>query len=195
MTGPDDVEDDRTEGVSQSSAAAARRSAAPVDPADRPCQTRPSVRARSIVLVGAAALVAARRCWRRSCGDDGPGDTATLLRRGPGPHAPSCSTRAGDARRHRRRSSTSTGASATSRRWPSSRTGRRWCSTTRRRAPSTRPTRSRCSGRWRRPTRPSESAVAVHDCLLANCNVDLGPVATIVPHAPPPAPPPTTVAG
>ena len=29
-----------------------------------------------------------------------------------------------------------------------------------------------------------ESAVAVHDFLLANCNVDLGPVATIVPHGP-----------
>ena len=33
-----------------------------------------------------------------------------------------------------------------------------------------------------------ESAVAVHDFLLANCNVDLGPVATIVSHSPvPPA--------
>ena len=29
-----------------------------------------------------------------------------------------------------------------------------------------------------------ESAVAVHDFLLANCNVDLGPVATIVSHGP-----------
>ncbi|MET0146527.1 MAG: hypothetical protein ABW328_17330 [Ilumatobacteraceae bacterium] len=31
------------------------------------------------------------------------------------------------------------------------------------------------------------SAVAVKDWLLANCNVDIGPVATIVPAAPPPA--------
>ena len=29
-----------------------------------------------------------------------------------------------------------------------------------------------------------ESAVVVHDFLLANCNVDLGPVATIVAHGP-----------
>lgn len=36
------------------------------------------------------------------------------------------------------------------------------------------------------------SAVAVKNWLLANCNVDLGPVATIVPQAPPP-PPATTV--
>ena len=34
------------------------------------------------------------------------------------------------------------------------------------------------------------SAVAVKDWLLANCNVDIGPVSTIVPPAPPP--PPTT---
>ena len=32
--------------------------------------------------------------------------------------------------------------------------------------------------------RTEGSAVAVHDFLLANCNVDLGPVATIVSHAP-----------
>jgi hypothetical protein len=35
------------------------------------------------------------------------------------------------------------------------------------------------------------SAVAVKTWLLANCNVDIGPVSTIVPPAPPP--PPTTV--
>lgn len=34
------------------------------------------------------------------------------------------------------------------------------------------------------------SAVAVKDWLLTNCNVDIGPVSTIVPPAPPP--PPTT---
>ena len=34
------------------------------------------------------------------------------------------------------------------------------------------------------------SAVAVKDWLLTNCNVDIGPVTTIVPPAPPP--PPTT---
>ena len=47
-----------------------------------------------------------------------------------------------------------------------------------------------------------ESAVAVHDFLLANCNVDLGPVATIVSHSPvppagsvPPGSGPATTAG
>jgi hypothetical protein len=37
------------------------------------------------------------------------------------------------------------------------------------------------------------SAVAVKDWLLANCNVDIGPVTTIVPPAP--APPPTAPTG
>ena len=36
------------------------------------------------------------------------------------------------------------------------------------------------------------SAVAVHDFLLSRCNVDIGPVATIVGEVPPP--PPTTLA-
>jgi hypothetical protein len=34
--------------------------------------------------------------------------------------------------------------------------------------------------------RTEGSAVAVHDFLLANCNIDLGPVATIVSHSPAP---------
>ena len=38
------------------------------------------------------------------------------------------------------------------------------------------------------------SAVAVQAFLLANCNVELGPIATVVPQAPPP-PPATTVPG
>jgi hypothetical protein len=37
-----------------------------------------------------------------------------------------------------------------------------------------------------------ESAVAVHDWLLTNCAVDLGPVATLVPHGPPAAAAPAT---
>ena len=42
-----------------------------------------------------------------------------------------------------------------------------------------------------------QSAVAVHDWLMANCAVDLGPVATIVPDAPRANrhAPPTTLAG
>lgn len=36
------------------------------------------------------------------------------------------------------------------------------------------------------------SAVAVRDWALANCGVDLGPVATIVPHGPSVTPPPVT---
>lgn len=40
-----------------------------------------------------------------------------------------------------------------------------------------------------------ESAVAVRDFLLTRCNVDIGPVATIVPAQPAVAPPPTTAAG
>jgi hypothetical protein len=43
-----------------------------------------------------------------------------------------------------------------------------------------------------------QSAVAVHDWLIANCAVDIGPVATIVPSAARAnrgAPPPTTLAG
>ena len=45
-----------------------------------------------------------------------------------------------------------------------------------------------------------ESAVAVHDFLLADCGVDMGPITTIVPHTPTQAgqpattPPPTTPA-
>jgi hypothetical protein len=41
------------------------------------------------------------------------------------------------------------------------------------------------------------SAVAVNAFVLANCNVDLGPIATVVPPAPPAPPPPpaTTVPG
>ena len=40
----------------------------------------------------------------------------------------------------------------------------------------------------RRAYATERSAVAVRDWLLANCNVDLGPVATVVPPAPPPPP-------
>ena len=47
-------------------------------------------------------------------------------------------------------------------------------------APSTRDGESMVSSGWS----AEESAVAVHDFLLANCNVDLGPVATIVSHGP-----------
>ena len=39
------------------------------------------------------------------------------------------------------------------------------------------------------------SAVAVKEWLLANCNVDIGPVSTIVPPAPPPPPPTTAPTG
>lgn len=39
------------------------------------------------------------------------------------------------------------------------------------------------------------SAVAVKNWLLANCNVDLGPVSTVVPQAPAPPPPTTVPAG
>jgi hypothetical protein len=38
--------------------------------------------------------------------------------------------------------------------------------------------------------RTERSAIAVHDWLLANCDVDLGNVATIGANRPPPAPPP-----
>ena len=38
--------------------------------------------------------------------------------------------------------------------------------------------------------RTERSAIAVHDWLLANCDVDLGDVATIGANRPPPAPPP-----
>ena len=38
--------------------------------------------------------------------------------------------------------------------------------------------------------RAERSAIAVHDWLLANCDVDLGNVATIGANRPPPAPPP-----
>jgi hypothetical protein len=38
--------------------------------------------------------------------------------------------------------------------------------------------------------RTERSAIAVHDWLLANCEVDLGDVATIGANRPPPAPPP-----
>lgn len=40
-----------------------------------------------------------------------------------------------------------------------------------------------------------QSAVAVHDWLIANCAVDIGPVATIVPDAPRRARPTTTTVG
>ena len=44
----------------------------------------------------------------------------------------------------------------------------------------------------RRAYATERSAVAVRDWLLANCNVDLGPIATVVPAAAPP-PPASTV--
>ena len=108
------------------------------------------------------------------CGDDGPTTHGDVLRRGPG-------ARHRAARRRRRpsptspRTSTSTGARARRAAGHRSRTGRRWCSTSRRPAPSSPPTRRRCSGRCARAYRTEGSAVAVHDFLLANCNVDLGP--------------------
>ena len=40
-----------------------------------------------------------------------------------------------------------------------------------------------------------QSAVAVKDWLLTNCNVDLGPVATVVPPGPPPTVASTVPAG
>ena len=52
---------------------------------------------------------------------------------------------------------------------------------------------------YARAYQTERSAVAVHDFLLANCNVDLGPVTTIVAHSPATTPPgstpPTTAAG
>ena len=108
-----------------------------------------------------------------------------LLRRG-----------AGERRRHRHAAarrprttsttrSTSTATSATRRRSRSSRNGATCCSTSRRRAPWSPTTPSRCSGRVAVAYATERSAVAVRNWLLANCAVDLGPVATLVPQIPP----------
>ena len=92
----------------------------------------------------------------------------------------------------RRRSTTSTttsactAASARSRRWPSSPTGPRSCSTSRRRAPSSPSDPESVQRAAARPTRRSGRRSPSQDWLVANCEVDLGPVATIVPQAAPP---------
>ena len=177
---PDD-EDDPTEGVSRVSARTRdrRRSIRAIVVPDSLV-----VRARSIVALARrrpSARRRARRVLATSCGDDGPGDTAALLHRGAGRTRPSSTTR-------RRRADDIDGfldlyrdiddvaPLAIEAHWQALVLNYETASTVDMADPES------VQRALAQAYATERSAVAVKTFLLANCNVDIGPIATVVPQ-------------
>ena len=150
----------------------------------------PVVRARTIVLVGAGAL-APIALLASSCGDDGPGDTATFCSEVQANSAALTSRpatldevavfvalyrRLGDV-----------APLAIEAHWEALTRSYETVSTVEPDNPES--TQQALAMAYA----SEESAVAVHDFLIARCGVDLGPVSTVVMHTPSP-PPGTAVA-
>ena len=162
-----------------------------------------AVRARSIVLVGAGALVPIG-LLASSCGDDGPGDTATFCNEVQANTAALTSRPAtldevaGFVALYRRLGAVA--PLAIEPHWEVLTRSYETVSTVDPADPDS--TQQALAMAYA----SEKSAVAVHDFLMSRCGVDLGPVSTVVMHTPaPPAPgtsappgtavPPTTVPG
>jgi hypothetical protein len=150
----------------------------------------PVVRARSIALVGAGTLLSLG-VLATSCGDDGPGDTARFCAEVQ-EHTAELTTRPatlddvdGFVELYRRIGRVA--PLAIEPHWQALTLNYETAS-----AVDTSDPESMENARAQAYA-TEESAVAVRDFLLSRCNVDIGPVATIVPQPAPP--PPTTVAG
>ena len=149
------------------------------------------VRARSIVLAGAGVLVPLG-VLATSCGDDGPGDTARFCT-AVQEHAAELTTRpateediAGFIDLYR--DIEDVAPLAIEAHWQALVLNYETASTVDMADPES------VQRALAQAYATERSAVAVKSFLLANCNVDIGPIATVVPQNPPP-PPPTTVAG
>ena len=155
-----------------------------------------AVRVRTIVLVGAGALVPIG-LLASSCGDDGPGDTATFCSEVQANSAALTSRPAtldevaGFVALYRRIGAVA--PLAIDAHWEVLTRSYETVSTVEPGDPES--TQQALALAYA----SEESAVAVHDFLIARCGVDLGPVSTIVAHSPsPPAPgtaAPTSVPG
>lgn len=151
-----------------------------------------TVRARSIVLTGAGALVPLG-LLATSCGDDGPGDTARFC---------------GEVQAHAAELTTGPAALddvggyvelyrdigrvaplAIEPHWQALVLNYETASTVNMADPES------VQRALAQAYATERSAVAVTTFLLTNCGVDIGPVATIVPHTPAVPPPATTVPG
>ena len=153
------------------------------------------VRARTIVLVGAGALVPIG-LLASSCGDDGPGDTATFCTEVQANSAALTSRPAtldevaGFVALYRRLGDVA--PLAIEAHWEALTRSYETVSTV---EPGNQESTQQALAQ---AYASEESAVAVHDFLMARCGVDLGPVSTVVMHLPTQPPGtavPTTVPG
>ena len=147
------------------------------------------VRARSIVLVGAAVLVPLA-VVASSCGDDGPGDTARFCTEVQD-HTAELTTSpatADDIEGYLDlyRDIGDVAPLAIEAHWQAIVLNLETANTVDMADPES------VQRALAQAYATERSAVAVKAFLLANCNVDIGPIATVVPQNPPP--PPTTVA-